>query len=356
MKSDEILYSVSKELSQELISWYQANSRKLPWRENPNPYSVWISEIMLQQTQVKTVLPYYQRWMDHFPDIESLADADMETLLKAWEGLGYYRRVYQLKAAAEIIVYKLNSQFPSNYDGWLALPGIGPYTAAALASILNGEKYGVVDGNSKRVVSRLFMIETELNTPIFKKTIAFILEKSFFEYDPGNMNQAWMELGALVCLPKPHCQNCPLKTHCEAWLHNRMKDFPVKKARQKTPLLEGAAFILRQGEKLLMVKRANKGLLSGMWELPNTIYEEQPLADFTLANDIFIDRTFIEKARHQYSHFKVEFDIIEGHLRSDWWNDYWVDYRWLLPAELKTLPIAKVHHLALAIAGVKPLP
>ncbi len=353
MSSDALLYPLPPELSRRLIAWYEQNSRKLPWRENPSPYAVWISEIMLQQTQVKTVLPYYQRWMDSFPTIEILASAQMEKVLKLWEGLGYYRRAYHLKAAAETIVQTREIRFPKTYNEWLALPGIGPYTAAALSSILNGEKYGVVDGNTKRVISRLYMIGAESSTPVLKNSVASVIEKSFFEHSPGLLNQAWMELGALVCLPKPHCQLCPLKNYCEAWLHNRMAEFPVKKSRGKTPLLKGAAFILRQDEKLLMVKRSQKGLLSGMWELPNTIYEEQPLADFTLANEIFIERTFLEKARHQYTHFKVEFDIIEGYLGSDWWNDYWIESRWLRPDELQELPIAKVHHLALEIAGVK---
>ena len=353
MKSDDILYPISEELSSKLYKWYVKNRRLLPWRKSKDPYEIWISEIMLQQTQVKTVIPYFKRWLERFSNVKILAEADMELVLKTWEGLGYYRRVYQLKSAAEMIFRERNSIFPNTYKDWLALPGIGPYSAAALASILNGEKYGVVDGNSKRVISRLYMIEADSGTAQFKSNIADIIKRSFFAFHPGELNQAWMELGALICLPKPHCQQCPLKEYCEAWLHNRMTEFPVKKNRGKLPLLTGAAFILQDGDKLLMVKRPQRGLLSGMWELPNTIYEEQPLADFTLANEIIIERTFIKKAKHQYTHFKVELDIIEGSLRSPWWNDYWIEHRWLTASELEKLPIAKVHHLALHIAGVK---
>ncbi|MCG8687105.1 MAG: A/G-specific adenine glycosylase, partial [Desulfobacterales bacterium] len=225
-----------KTLQNALMNWYKENCRTLPWRSNVSAYGVWISEVMLQQTQVKTVIPYYLRFMENYPDIESLANADLEPILKAWEGLGYYARSRNLHKAANIVVRDMDCIIPDDFDQFLSLPGVGDYIASAVQSIAFGRPHAVVDGNVKRVLARLLCLKTPVNQSNAHKQYKSHANHLLYENDPGTYNQAVMELGALVCTPKnPDCTNCPLRGLCKAFSQNKINEFPVRIKRKKVP-------------------------------------------------------------------------------------------------------------------------
>ena len=255
---ERALYVITKDLSKLLHSWYKKYHRDLPWRSSKNAYHIWVSEIMLQQTQVTTVIPYYERWISTFPSIEDLANASREDILKLWEGLGYYSRAANLHIGAALVVENFKGILPQSFKDLLTIPGIGPYTAAAISSIAYDKAEGVVDGNVKRVLSRLFELYDAPNTKKFHTLCKELIEESFFSYSPSDMNQAWMELGALVCSPSSHCHSCPIKSFCQAYQHNSMSDFPIKTRKSAIPLRKGAIFIIKQNKHYLMVKRHDK--------------------------------------------------------------------------------------------------
>ncbi|HDT12147.1 MAG TPA: A/G-specific adenine glycosylase, partial [Candidatus Marinimicrobia bacterium] len=270
---------VSREITESLLLWFKKNSREMPWRGETDPYKIWISEVMLQQTQVTTVIPYYYRWITLYPTVFDLASASLQDVLKIWEGLGYYSRARNLHQGAKYIVDKLNGVFPDNRDKLLKIPGTGDYTSAAIASIAYNHPHSVLDGNTKRVMARLFFIKDIMTSSRFKTNVREHLDSSLKWGEPRWVNQAWMELGALICTPKPACSLCPLQGFCQARQYNRMMEFPLKPDKKKIQLRNGAIFFIRNNKKhILMVKRRDKGLLPGLWELPNTLYDEQPLS------------------------------------------------------------------------------
>ncbi len=346
------IYTLPAELSGLLIGWYTRNRRDVPWRRSKDPYFIWISEVMLQQTQNKTVIPYFERWIQTFPTLTDLAGADMDIILKLWEGLGYYNRAANLRKGARFILENFGGVIPSQVSELLSIPGIGPYTAAAIASIAFDQREGVVDGNTKRVMSRLFEIYTDSRTRAFHQTCRTLIERSYFDHAPSEMNQAWMELGALVCSKAPKCHICPIRDYCESYQHNTMEDFPVRPAKNAVPLRKGAIFIIEEKGKYLLVRRQPGKMLPGLWEFPNTYYDEAPLADFTLANDIDLLSNYREHAVHQYSHFKVDFQVYSATLRTPWWNAYWDKFEWVNPEELETYARPQVHIKAMKIAGL----
>lgn len=259
------------EIVEPLLEWYQKNARCLPWRENTDPYRIWVSEIMLQQTRVATVIPYFLRFMEQLPTIEALADAPQEQLLKLWEGLGYYSRARNLQKAAKIICEKYGGVFPDNRNEILSLPGIGPYTAGAVASISFGLPTPAVDGNVLRVISRLMEWDADLTGETGKKQVAGLLAEIYPEGRCGNFTQALMELGAVVCIPgtSPKCGTCPLKKLCGAFAAGTQAAFPVippKKPRKKELK---TVFLLRWENQFAVSRRAPGGLLGGLWEFPN---------------------------------------------------------------------------------------
>ncbi len=254
-----------------LLKWYDNSARVLPWRENPTPYRVWISEIMLQQTRVEAVKPYFARFVQELPDIESLAHAEDDKLMKLWEGLGYYSRARNLKKAAQIAVEQFGGMLPSTYDELLKLPGIGPYTAGAISSIAFHQPVPAVDGNVLRVITRITADYSNISDEKVKRSI----EQSVWEILPreraGDMNQALMELGATVCLPNgyPKCEQCPLYSLCEAGRQQNPLDFPQKNPKKERKIEEKTVFLLRYQDKTALRKRPEKGLLAGLYELPN---------------------------------------------------------------------------------------
>lgn len=255
-----------------LVTWYGENARVLPWRENTVPYRVWVSEIMLQQTQVETVIPYYNRFMAQIPDIKCLSKLKEEQLLKLWEGLGYYSRARNLQKAAKMIMDKYGGKFPETYCEILSLPGVGKYTAGAISSICFELPTPAVDGNVMRVITRLTECDSDIAIPAVKDKVTEMLSEIYPKTHSGDFTQSLMELGATVCLPKgsPKCGICPIAFLCNAYQNGTQATFPVKtkKAAKKKELK--TVFLLYCGDKIAVKKRAADILLGGLWEFPNT--------------------------------------------------------------------------------------
>lgn len=257
-------------LKKPLLTWYDTNRRTLPWREDPRPYHVWVSEIMLQQTRVEAVKPYYKRFLENLPDVESLASVDENRLLKLWEGLGYYSRVRNMQIAATQIMEEYGGEMPSEYEKLLALKGIGSYTAGAIASIAFGQPVPAVDGNVLRVISRYCMDEETISDPKYKKQVEQELLETMSMERPGDFNQAMMELGAVICLPngKPRCDECPLHINCRAYENQCQMQYPKKSSKKERTIEKKTVLIIQDAEKAAIRKRPSKGLLAGLYEFP----------------------------------------------------------------------------------------
>lgn len=255
-----------------LLAWYDANRRILPWREDPAPYHVWLSEIMLQQTRVEAVKGYYQRFLTALPDIKSLADAEEDVYLKLWEGLGYYSRVRNLHKAAQQIMDQYGGEMPQTAGELQKLAGIGPYTAAAIASIAFGERIPAIDGNLLRIFARRRAYESDIKTSQAKKEAEAFFMESFPGDRPGDYNQALMDLGATVCLPNgaPHCETCPWADLCEAHARGMETAYPVAAPKKARRIDEKTVFLIYYADMLALAKRPDKGLLAGLYEFPNT--------------------------------------------------------------------------------------
>ena len=267
-----------KQLVEPLQNWFASNARVLPWRETPTAYKVWVSEIMLQQTRVEAVKPYFDRFIHELPDVKALAECPEDKLLKLWEGLGYYNRVRNMKIAAQQVMEEYGGVLPSGYEELLKLKGIGSYTAGAIASIAYGEAVPAVDGNVLRVITRVTADDSDIMKESTKKDI----EKQLFDIMndvqeeknkviPLIFNQALMELGATVCVPNgaPQCDKCPWNGFCEAKKQNRIEEIPVKTKAKQRKIEKKTVLIIKDGEQLALHKRPGKGLLAGLYELPN---------------------------------------------------------------------------------------
>lgn len=298
-----------------LLAWYRANKRAMPWRDNPDPYAVWVSEIMLQQTRIETVYGYFARFMEKFPTFRALASAPMQDVLKAWEGLGYYSRARNLKRAAESI-----QALPDTLEGWRALPGVGPYTAAAIASVCLDVSAPVVDGNVARVVARLRRLPGDTRSAPARERLAAWLHPFIDDSrHPGEFNQAVMELGETVCLPRsPKCDRCPFSGTCLAHAVGEEEKFPERKEKKPVPERHALAFRLADGEgRFLFAQRPPDGLLGGLWELPNR--EAKKKAAAAAARPAFRARTGLAPASvryagtvtHVFSHFKLQFHVYD---------------------------------------------
>lgn len=260
-----------KRIVEPLVQWYHENKRDLPWRQTKDPYRIWVSEIMLQQTRVEAVKPYYERFLLTLPTVKDLAEADEETILKLWEGLGYYSRVRNMQKAAIQVMEEHGGSFPADQKALLKLKGIGPYTAGAVGSIAFSLPIPAVDGNVLRVMSRITADAADISLQATKKEWEERLTEIMPADCPGDMNQALMELGATVCLPNgvPKCGICPVRKYCEAYRKNQTMLYPVKAEKKARTLEYLNVFFCVDGNKIAIVKRPKKGLLSGLWELPN---------------------------------------------------------------------------------------
>ena len=253
-----------------LLPWFEQNKRDLPWRKDKDPYHIWVSEIMLQQTRVEAVKAYYVRFLDALPTVAALSQCDDELLHKLWEGLGYYNRARNLKKAAQQIMTLHEGKFPKTHDEILALPGIGAYTAGAICSIAFDLPTPAVDGNVLRVISRITNDPTPIDLPAYKKSVANALAE-IYPANAGDFTQALMELGATVCGPnrRPDCENCPCQSFCQGYLQNTAVQLPVKQPKRQRRLEEKTVFILSCDGRYALRKRPDRGLLAGLWEFPN---------------------------------------------------------------------------------------
>ena len=271
-----MIYLNTQRIRNLLLGWYSDHFRALPWRIDVTPYHVWISEIMLQQTRIEAVMPYYARFLDAIPDIQTLATLSEPELLKLWEGLGYYSRARNLQKAARILVDQYDGELPSDYERLLALPGIGEYTAGAIASIAFSIPVPAVDGNVMRVLSRLYGDDTDVLSAAGKKRFTDLAWELVSEQQPGRFNQALMELGETICTPKgtPRCAECPLRTECRALAQSRVAELPVRIKKTKRSVEKRAVLVVKAVDvdkpMVLLHRRGDSGLLAGLWELPNT--------------------------------------------------------------------------------------
>ena len=342
---------IRETFSIQLIDWYHKNKRDLPWRKTTDPYKIWVSEVMLQQTQVDFVLSYYARFVTLFPTIGHLAEAPLDSVLKAWEGLGYYARARNLHRAAKQIVDTNRSCLPEHYAELLNIRGIGPYTAAAVASIAFGETYAVVDGNVVRVLSRLFKI-ADVPAKYGKAKFVHLSGQLLPQDCPGDFNQAMMELGALLCTPAaPNCSDCPVNELCEA--HRTMPDpsvLPVKMARKKIPHVDVVVGIVWKDGKVFVKRRPPHGLLGGLWEFPGgkvangiskTICLQQKLEQkFNLK--IKESEPFMS-VKHAYSHFKMTLHAYRCEVSDGPVKAQGIEWKWLSPEELRDYPFPKAN-------------
>ena len=287
--------------SEKLIHWYMNHKRLLPWRESKDPYIIWLSEVILQQTRVKQGLPYFKTFKKRFPDVQSLAKASQDEVLKLWEGLGYYSRARNMHQAAQQVVDQHKGKFPVDYKSLIQLKGIGDYTASAVASIGNDEKVAVVDGNVFRVLSRIFGISEPINATEGRKVFKNQAEQLLPDHNTGTYNQAIMEFGALQCLPKnPHCSSCPFIHNCFAYKNNRQQELPVKlkKPKVKTVYMNYLVFLDANGHTLIN-KREGKGIWEGLFEFP-LITSENPIDQQNIENLSFFREIIGDKNYQLY--------------------------------------------------------
>lgn len=309
-----------KKIIEPLLSWYAGHARVLPWREHISPYRVWVSEIMLQQTRVEAVKPYFSRFMEELPTIRDLAECQEDRLLKLWEGLGYYNRVRNMQITARTVLEKYGGEFPADYEKLLSLKGIGHYTAGAISSIAFGIPISAVDGNVLRVIMRV----TADDSDIMKQSVKTRVEQDLLRIMPqdraADFNQALMELGATVCLPngEPLCGQCPWETFCEARKQNLWPLLPVKTKAKQRRVENRTVLLIRDGEKIVLRKRPPKGLLAGMYEFPNLKGHLSRDEAIKKVQDMKLHPLYVEKltdAKHVFSH--VEWHMTGYMIRVD---------------------------------------
>lgn len=338
--------------STRLLNWYNKHKRAFPWRGHRDPYAVWISEIMLQQTRVETALPYFKKWMKLFPTVRALANASEREVLNAWEGLGYYSRARNFHKAAKIVVEKYGGKLPRDVDELRKLPGIGRYTAGALASIIYGMDEPALDGNLKRVYARLFDVKKPVNSTEGEKLLWKIAHENLPKGKAAEFNQALMDLGARVCTPKnPRCEVCPIARDCKAKARGVQHLRPVKLAKKIVPhYVHVAAVIVERINKslyALMAKRPSKGLLAGMWEFPNARVEGEPAEELAAALraayrlNVRMKRMVnpLVVVEHTYSHFKVTVNAFRCGLSKTATGDH---LKWIRLNDLEKYPMGKV--------------
>ena len=334
-----------------LLPWFSANKRAMPWRNNRTPYRVWISELMLQQTRVDQVIPYFNRFMKRFPSMKSLAAASQEDVLKMWEGLGYYSRARNLHKTARIIATRHKGRFPGNAEEIVALPGIGSYTAAAIGSLAFNLDLAVLDGNVIRVLSRLFAYAKDTRSTVAKKELQQFADTLLVKGEAGDFNEAMMELGATLCLPKnPQCGGCPLSKVCLGHQSGRPTDYPVKAPKKKVPhIVVGAAVITNRKGDVLIAQRRDEDMLGGLWEFPGGKQETgetiQQCIVRELKEELGINAEtgdFLVTVKHAYSHFTMEMHTYFAKIKSGRPRPlHCQDFQWMKISDLRRVPYSK---------------
>ncbi|MDH4037764.1 MAG: A/G-specific adenine glycosylase [Candidatus Krumholzibacteria bacterium] len=340
-------------ITKKLLAWYRRSRRDLPWRRTRDAYHIWVSEVMLQQTQVATVVPFYERFVARFPDVASLARAPLDDVLKQWEGLGYYARARNLHAAAREVVNRFGGSVPGDADAFRTLPGVGEYIGAAVPSIAFGVPTVVVDGNVKRVIARLFATAESVDRPAGAREIRRRADSLLDHAHPGDFNQALMELGATVCRPTgPSCGACPVAGACAALAAGTPEAFPRRDPRRAVPVQRIAVGVVRRNGRVLITRRAESGMLGGLWEFPGGKIGPDESAEQACRREIREEVNLdvevgerVARVKHAYTHLKVEIDVFEcryagGRVRLDGPTDH----RWILLEETAHYAFPRANH------------
>jgi len=331
------------QIQKALLGWFAASARDLPWRRTQDPYAIWISEIMLQQTRVQAVAPYYERFLQRFPTVQKLARARLDPVLKLWEGLGYYSRARNLHAAAGRIVTQFDGHLPTTREELLTLPGVGRYTAGAIASIAFGRREPLVDGNVTRVLCRIFRIKGRPKDVAIQKRIWARAEELVPQGHAGQFNQAMMELGSEICLPRnPRCDECPVNRLCDARLHNEQNLLPMRVPKKQLPCYTVVVGVIYRDSRILIDKRKPEGLLGGLWEFPGGKKRRNESLEAALRREVREELAItirvgplLAVVNHTYSHFRVHIHAFEcmyvsGELRCMACDDF----KWVRPGNL----------------------
>ena len=356
--AQDLLLAEREQFVELLLNWWDQGHSDLPWRRSKDPYAIWIAEVMLQQTQIATVTPYYKRWMARFPTVSAVVQAPLDDVLKVWEGLGYYRRARNLHAAAAIILDMYNGHLPDTVSELMKLPGIGRYTAGAIASIAFGRQVPVLDGNIIRVLSRLTDLEEDVTKSHTRKELWQLASDIVPAEKTGDYNQALMELGQRVCVPStPQCIGCPVSNFCLARERGTQYERPVRPPRKHIPHYDVVAGVIRHSQisadaKFLIARRPLDSMLGGLWEFPggkveaSENYEEALRREIAeeLAIDIRVGR-YLTEVKHAYTHFKIVMDVFCcSYLAGKIKLNGPVDYRWIKLDKLDNYPFPKANH------------
>jgi len=320
----------------ELTLWFEENKRIFPWRGDPSPYAVWVSEVMLQQTQASVVVPYFERWMARFPNIETLASASIEEVIKLWEGLGYYSRARNLHAGAKFLVQHHQGKLPSDPKLLAKVKGLGPYTVGAICSFAFHQKAVALDGNVARVISRFFCIEEPIDLPSTQKTLREKVEEHLPDTEPWVMMEGLIELGAKVCSRKPMCSDCPLNEECKAFHLGKAEQLPIKKQRYSITLLEREVLLINHQEEFLVQQHQGKKVMSGLYEFP---YVDRGKSDTFYPGQIARDQT-LSPVTHTFTRYKSQL------FPSIWVSEEKKEitgFKWLNIEQLPKLPFSSGH-------------
>jgi A/G-specific adenine glycosylase len=337
-----------KEIQTRLLRWFAENGRDLPWRRTRDPYAIWVSEIMLQQTQVNTVLPYYRKFLKTFPTVRHLARANLSTVLRAWEGLGYYSRARNLHEASRLVVKTFGGKIPKNLRDLLSLPGIGRSTGGAILSFAYDMEAPILDGNAKRVLSRLFAVPG--NAGKLEKRLWHASESLIPEGRSNPFNQALMDLGSMLCTPKrPRCLSCPLRNLCKGYLSGKPESYPVRTAKKSIPHISALSAVIFRGGKVLLRQRPENGLLGGLWEFPNWRIEEKGRLRFGLRLRNHIKREMrmnvevggpIGVFKQTFSHFNLTLRVFRCQLLNP---NKGKEGKWISLRDLPLFPMSRIH-------------
>ena len=335
----------------ELLNWFYQNKRTLPWRRGRTPYRVWVSEIMLQQTQVNTVIPYYKKWIKKYPTLKSFKESNFDDVIKIWEGLGYYSRCHNMFNAAKLI----NSTFPNNYDDLINLPGIGDYTAKTILAIAFKKNLVGIDTNLERIGYRILGLKTK--TKRNQKRVVKYLEENQCTNNPGDYNEALMDLGSSLCKASiTYCNQCPLKNICKAYASSSPILYPTPKVRKKIPIYDVAVSVIEYKNKILITKRLNKNFLPGLWEFPGGKIEKNETAIQTIIREVKEETNltvsnpiFLGNIKHRYSHFGVNISLFISFPKSIKSLNLSQEYRWIKMKDILNYPLPKANHKMLDI-------
>lgn len=335
-----------------LLKWYDEEARDLPWRRTSDPYCIWLSEIMMQQTRIDQGTPYYERFLECFPDLASLAAATEEEVLKQWEGLGYYSRARNLHRTARMLMEKYEGTFPRDPEVLLLLPGIGRYTAGAIASIAFNVPVSVLDGNIKRVLARLYAVEESIDLPAVDKRLWELATTALNSRRPGDHNQAMMELGARICVPRnPFCDQCPVQRHCRAFSAGVQESLPRRTPKKKIPHHEMVVAAIYHKGKYLIAKRPSEGFLGGLWEFPGDRLqkgEDHEAALCRIGREMLHVEIkpggLVAVVRHAYTHFKVTLNVYRcTTTKSRIQSEFHSEVQWLSVDDFEHFPFPTGH-------------